>query len=702
MRPSNKTWSLTIRAGSLHLDAPHGSFEVKAIAPEVVPVVQALPDGTDLECDGAFDGGGTITHLVVTRVRRILKDLSGRVMKLPDAVVAADPRLAVARARKHFAAGHIAKAAVDVESLLRHGDEQAIAEYERLPPEHQQPLFEALVAWQAQCPPSWRALKHIPLARWTDAQLETAGEIAIASGGVFGTTPGMRLEDIVAELERRKLPTKSLVKQTQRLRRAQATEGDTVHRLVTDLEQARVIGGDTTSVFVHGVVKLGESIVQRGAARQRTEDRQDVIVHYALDGRELQRWTGLAADRVINGVALQIEAEEPAGVRLSDGKRLFAFAHRIEHHDGELLWGVHARDPDNRRMRSEIVHIATGFTIAKLDGWVDDVEWNAQQIFVRGDKPQTLTREGRVVASTVPQPPATLAIEAATETYPLPAEHAPWLFAEYRSIDTGGWIAHHASRELYLAASEPGATWVHLQLAKGAESIELAPPWLVIRPDGSPIVLVALAEAMSAQQIRVDGRALVKRAKAVPKVEVPAQLQTWYDVLVEQGLLAARSAPARDALLYRAMNSWTLPPDDALARILVVGKSPVAIEHHDYDIERGDKIFTRISALFAGDNFVIEEIAREELDLSDDDDDEREEIKLTLRARCNGKTLKRQCGASVGAVFATIDKLADELGTQRRIFALDADDEHVFVVITKQQRRTLVAAGITGIRASAR
>lgn len=708
MRPSNKTWSLTVRAGSLHLDAPHGSFEVRGIAPEVMPVVAALPDGTDIECDGAFDGGGTITHLVVTKVRRILKDLSGRVMQLSDAVVAADPRLAAARARKHFEAGRIAQAAVDVAALLGHGDELALAEYERLPPEHRAPLFEALVAWQAQQPPAWRALRHLPLARWTDEQLAAAGEQALASGGVFGSAPGMRLEEIVGELERRALPTKSLAKQTQRLRRAQATEGDTVHRLVTDILQARVIGGDTTSVFVHGLVMLGKAVVQKGAMRQLSEDYENVVVHYALDGRELQRWRGLAADSVVNGVALQIDVGDPPGrgVRLSDGAELFKFAHRIVQLDGEFVWGIHSRDPDRRRMRSEIRHIATGFAIAKLDGWVESIESNAQHLFVRGapTHTQTLTREGRMVAQSVPPRPATLAIESATGTHTIPVEHAPWLFDDYQSIESGGWIVHYAWRDIYLAPSEPGATWVHLQLTKGGESIELAPPWLVVRPKNAPILLVALAEAMSAQQIRVDGKALLKRAKDVPTIDVPAPLRDWYGILVEQGLLTARSDAERDALLYRASGGDLPLPDDVVARILVGAESPVTLELADYDIEAGDKVFARLSTLFANDDFGIEEIARKALALpdDDDDDDEREEQRLTLRVRCAGRTLKRHCGASVSSVMATVDKLAEELGTKRRIYALDGDRRRVFVVMTKAQRRALVAAGITGIRASAR
>ena len=710
VRPSNKTWSLTVRYGSLHLDAPHGSFEVRSIAPEVMPVVKALPDGTDVECEGSFDGGGTITHLVVTRVRRILKDMSGRVMQLPDAIVAADGRLAAARARKHFAAGRTEKAAIDVESLLVLGDEQAIAEYEQLPPEYQQPMFEALVAWQVQQPGAiWRALRHIPLERWTEPHLMDAVEQSLANGGVFGAAPGLRVEEIIAELERRKRPTRRWEKQTQRLRRAQATEGDTFYRLTTELEQPRAIGADSNGVYVTGSVKFGESVVQQGAFRKHEEDRRVVVVYYALDGREIQRWVGLVADRIVEGVALQIEADEPAGVRISDGKPLYTFAHRIEHHDGELLWGIHARDAQTRTMRSEIRHIATGYTIAKLDGWVDDVTWNGQHIFIHGASPQTLTREGRVVSASVPPPPSTIDIESASGRHTIPAEHAPWLFAvdAFTSVDAGGWIAHVGFPAIYLAASEPGATWVHLELGKQPARVDLAPPWLAIHSkDDGPIILVALAEAMSAQEIRVDGKRFARRAKATPGLAVSDRLIAWYRVLVEQGVMSSRSEAERDALLFRAHGTGTEPPADVLARMLV-GNSNVCLSHADYYVDADDDIFDRLTVAFAADDIAIREVERKNNDDDDDDDDDdaaADEVTLTLQATRGERRLTRQCGWGLDSVLVTVDKMVDELGAKRRIFALHYESYHrrAYLVITKEQRQAIVAAGIEGIRSGPR
>ncbi|HLL21326.1 MAG TPA: hypothetical protein VK427_04300, partial [Kofleriaceae bacterium] len=580
MRPSNNTWSLTVRHGSLHLDGPRGSFPVRGLTPEVQVVVDALPEGTDVECEGDFDGGGTIANLVVTKIRRLVKDLSGRVMTLPDAIVAADGRLAATRARIHFSAGRITQAARDVGSLLALGDDQALAELERLPAPEQRALFEALVAWQTPRPASWRALRYIPLSRWTDAQLAEAVEQAIANGGVFGSAPGVRAEDLVTELDERKRPTKTYAKQTQRLRRAQSTEGDTFYRIATDLEDPRVIGADAAGVYIASTARA-------------------VVALFALDGRELRRWENVTADRVVEGVALQIDiGDEPCGFRLADGKRLFAFRHRIEHHDGELVWGIHSRDPATRKMRSEIVHIATGFSIAQLATWVDDVTWNAQQIFVHGEAPQTLTRDGRVLSATVPAPPAELDLDGQR----IPATHAPWLFGAWTSVDAGGWIVHAHGRRLYLAASEPGAAWVHLALAKKPARIDLAPPWLAIHAtEPSSIVLVALAEAMSATEIRIDGKRFAKRTHHDATLVVATPVRAWYAALVETGIVPVRSDAERDAHLYRVIGDVTEVPEDALARVLA-GASPSGVEHSDHYVDRDDELFAKLTALLVGDD----------------------------------------------------------------------------------------------------
>ena len=667
--------------------------------------MRALPEGTDVECDGAFDGGGTISNLVVTRVRRILRDLSGRVMTLPDVLVRADGRLAAARARIHFEAGRIADAAGDVRALLELGDEQAIGEYERLPAAEQPALFEALVAWQAQQPATWRALRHIPLERWTDATLEQATEQALASGGVFGAAPGIPAEQLLDELARRAKPIGELAKQTQRLRRAQATEGDTFYRLVTDLATPRVIGADAAGVFVRGTLGFGSYVEQQGAHRLQREDRRSVVVHYSLEGRELRRWVGIAPDRIVEGIALAIEADPPAGTRLADGEQLFTFAHRIEHHDGELLWGIHARDPAARAMRSEIVHIATGWSIARFDHWIDDIEWNAQHIFVRGPQPRTLARDGKHVADSVPPPPATLTIENANGSHAIPALHAPWRFGTWQSVDAGGWALHRDGRRLFLAPSEPGATWVALELAKDAAHVDLAPPWLAIHQDGAPIVLVALAEAMSAVEVRIDGKRFLRRTKSDPQLVVPPAVVAWYDAIVGAGVLPPVTAAERDAHIHGVLAANKPLPDDALARVLR-GHSPYYVEHDDFYVEEEDAIFERVSAIVADANIHVRELERIAADDDDDldDDDDDTSTTLAIEVTRESRTVKRQCPWGIPHVMATIDALLGQVQSPRRIYALACQqwNRRAYVVITPEQRRALVAANVTGIHAGPR
>ena len=69
-RPSGRTWTLTKRDGTLALVAPHGVFPVKAIADGMKVVVASLADGTEVTCDGDYEGGGTISELVVTAITK--------------------------------------------------------------------------------------------------------------------------------------------------------------------------------------------------------------------------------------------------------------------------------------------------------------------------------------------------------------------------------------------------------------------------------------------------------------------------------------------------------------------------------------------------------------------------------------------------------------------------------------------------------
>ncbi|MEP6860469.1 MAG: 2OG-Fe(II) oxygenase [Deltaproteobacteria bacterium] len=63
---SKQTWRLTWHGATLQLVAPHGTFRVKAIDPDVQLPLSGLAEGTELLCQGVFDGGHTIEDLVVT------------------------------------------------------------------------------------------------------------------------------------------------------------------------------------------------------------------------------------------------------------------------------------------------------------------------------------------------------------------------------------------------------------------------------------------------------------------------------------------------------------------------------------------------------------------------------------------------------------------------------------------------------------
>ncbi|HLL23993.1 MAG TPA: hypothetical protein VK427_17795, partial [Kofleriaceae bacterium] len=94
--------------------------------------------------------------------------------------------------------------------------------------------------------------------------------------------------------------------------------------------------------------------------------------------------------------------------------------------------------------------------------------------------------------------------------------------------------------------------------------------------------------------------------------------------------------------------------------------------------------------------------------LTDDEEmaweDAHPDVVLTLRATRAAKTVKRRCGWSIEHVMLAIDSMLDELDASRRIFALvdRTWSRRSYLVITKAQRRALVAAGVTGVRAGPR
>jgi hypothetical protein len=404
-------------------------------------------------------------------------------------------------------------------------------------------------------------------------------------------------------------------------------------------------------------------------------------VQYGLDGGELRRFLDLAADHVIDGVALRTEAT-PAGIRLGDGKQLYHFAYRIAHHDGELLWGIHECDHEAKTMRSEIRRITNGEVIAQYDRWIDAIEWDGEDIVLD------------------PAPPETIAIETAAGTQTIPYEHAPWRFRNWKTTDTAGWIVHHDREKLlYLAPSERGATYAGIELQRTCE-IDLAPPWLAFRSAGSPIILVAIAELMSAAEIRIDGKRFARRIEAGPRLVVAPALVTWFGKLVDAGLLPARSNVERDALLFRLFDDAAQVPRDGLAKILL-GESPWCIEHSD-NVDQDDPWFAELSRIFDGEGVAFREVERSENPDYDPDDNNTDEHIITIEATRQGKTIRRRCTDGIRNVAVCVDKMLEKLGSERRLFALPRHRwKNVYLAITREQRRVLAAAGIEGIGGTA-
>ena len=97
-RSSGRTWRLTKHQGSLALIAPHGTFLIKGVTDDIKAAVAALDDGDEVVCEGDYDGGSSITELVVTK---ILDDPRASVLtrttQVTAPVVAVAPPAATAR-----------------------------------------------------------------------------------------------------------------------------------------------------------------------------------------------------------------------------------------------------------------------------------------------------------------------------------------------------------------------------------------------------------------------------------------------------------------------------------------------------------------------------------------------------------------------------------------------------------------------------
>ena len=690
---TRRTWNLTVDRGSLSFIAPHGRFPARGLDPAVAAMVAMLPGGTEVQCEC---DGGVVDKLHVTRIAHILTDLTARVMELPDAVVTSDGRLVLARTKRRLDGGNTAAAAADLAIAMQANADLALTEYERLPADEQAKLLELLVAWQARRPASWRALRYFPIARWTVPHLTEALEAAFKSGGVFGSGPGVDGEALVDELARRGEDVAAAKKKLARLRKVRATEGDTFHRITPDLQDACVVGACREGVYIAGTVKVGQTAVVRGAYRAMVAENDRVLVLYALDGRELRRWLGTIANRVVDEVAVLVEAPRdlrgvpPRAVRLSDGKVLYEFPYAVERHDHELIWGVIDKSWSDHTMSSEVRRITGERVIALENVWVEDVWWDREHIYVRDETTtHVYDRGGKLVRAGAAPPPATVEIETADGRVTMDVKSAPWCFGYWTTVVGGGWQARVNGKKLLVAPTELGAAWVSLELAK-AHAVQLAPPWIAFLRDGEPILLVALAEIMSASQIRVDGKWFAKRAAGDPRPRPPAAFVAWYDKLVAAGVTPQGEAAARDAHLLRVIENARTPTASSLARVLA-NHSPFCVEHDTHWFYPDDAFYTELTRALEDQGITVEEIARI--------DDAGEPV-ATIRVRRAERSLERQCEPMVYEVAHHVDDMLAELGSQRRLYALAQYQEDMFgyLVITREQRARLEATDVAGVQ----
>ena len=478
-----------MRDGSLVFVAVHGEFAVRGMEPDVAREVATFPDDVELECEGEYEDGRNIEALVVTQIVREVTRLVPLTHDETDDDVRALPLLARARAAERLGAGDVDGAAADLAYALRGRTDGADEIYALLPEHHRASLVDAFATWATVHEPRWRFLRWLPVARWTDEHLDKALTFALARGGKFGDVPA---EAIVEERERRGIDTTKRAKELAKLRRAQATDGGTWIRIDTELVNAKVAGATRDTVYVSGWLELGPPpSVAPGAKRQLVHRKLPAVIAYDTEGRERARYVDVVADHVIDGIALQINKRagtrwRPQARRLADDKVMFESSDAISMFDHELVRGT-----------EEIRRLGTGELVARLPPG-STVWWDDEHIHV-DTLPHALSRATGEPVAMSPRPRPALKLTASDGREWSPHEHNRFL----------GWYLFSWGKLVYVGPID--GTLVALQLARLPEAVELAPPWLAIRRKDQPIILVALGELMTCEQLRVDGTLVAKR-----------------------------------------------------------------------------------------------------------------------------------------------------------------------------------------------
>jgi hypothetical protein len=454
-----------VQDGTLELVAPHGVFSVRGMDPEIEDVVARMPDGAELECEGDYEGSGNIESLIVTAIVREVSPLVPLTEGVSDDVVRENAELARARAAERLGAGDVAGAAADLASAMD-GHTPGIADvYAALPERERAALLDRYAAWVRGLKAfGWDEVRCLPLDRFGGEQLAVMVAAALERGGRYGTHP---VEDLVAEIDRRGGPVAALAKRVAKLRRAQATEGGVTIEIRPPM-QARVVGATRDTVYVFGWLPIGPApIVPPDAQRQLVHATAPTVIAYDTEGVERARYAGFIADLVVGDIALQASLSgrtraQPALRRL-DGSVVAQFTGHIYHHDSELVAGPAADADEVRTFSGELV-------ASWRSRSTERVRWDDTTIYVDADEQRT---------------------------YPRPSPHRGerWV-CEYRG-----------NQRIKIGPSKREC--VQIELAFNATTT-LMPPWLAIQRDDR-IIMVALAELMTCDRIRVQGKQIAKR-----------------------------------------------------------------------------------------------------------------------------------------------------------------------------------------------
>jgi len=278
---------------------------------------------------------------------------------------------------------------------------------------------------------------------------------------------------------------------------------------------------------------------------------------------------------------------------------------------------------------------------------------------------------------------AAIAVGKGVETFTPP----PWRAGFWEGADEKGYRLRWSKKQLFLAV--PGQPYVAMTLLAVPKSISLVPPWLAIELAQGRFLAMAVDDIARNRELVVDGKAFLQQTKKVARAETPPRLVALFDTLVAHGLLVAMAPLARDALLRRLFADVTKVTKRSLAELLV-DRCPRVVAHDTHWFEESDRVIEAFDTALAGEvvRFTCEEVAGNV-------------VKLVIRSPDGER--RTQVEPFVWEVAELLDGELAKHGAKRRIFALESfqEDISVFIVLTPEERESLVDAGVTGLEKNA-